>query len=431
MYKIIRFLTLLFVFLIPWQARWIMIPGSLNGIYWEYGTQSFYATEAIVFVLLMLLLAIAFRRRHTIRFSSFASAARNPAVLFVLWALLSALWAIEPSMALEHAVFLIEGLCIALVIGSGIVSLESILWTVIASAFLQASAGLAQFFVQYVPGSTMLGMASQDPSTLGVSVVETASARWLRAYGTFPHPNMLAGWLVMGIVSVWLVTQSLRDECTRITRACAIKYANRMLILFVLVFGLLATFSRSAYLAAGLFGAVLVLWYGAQKKHRTVLAVFALSGILASLLFCALYGDILRSRATSATELDTRSQSERISYLHEARTLISQSPVLGFGLGNYGYAVFKHIDADREAWAYQPVHDIGVLLLTELGLVGLMLMLLILYKGIVAVSHISQVFIFIPVLVIGFFDHYFVSFYSGVMMVSVMVGIFLLKIGKK
>jgi len=38
-------------------------------------------------------------------------------------------------------------------------------------------------------------------STLGTYVVETGAGRWLRAYGSFGHPNMLGFFLVLGIIS--------------------------------------------------------------------------------------------------------------------------------------------------------------------------------------------------------------------------------------
>jgi len=50
-------LTLLFVFLIPWQARWISSIGKINGREWEYGTQSLYATEILLGVILVAVIA--------------------------------------------------------------------------------------------------------------------------------------------------------------------------------------------------------------------------------------------------------------------------------------------------------------------------------------------------------------------------------------
>jgi len=55
--KIIEYGILLFVFLIPWQARWIISIGKINGREWEYGTQSLYATEILLGVILVAVIA--------------------------------------------------------------------------------------------------------------------------------------------------------------------------------------------------------------------------------------------------------------------------------------------------------------------------------------------------------------------------------------
>jgi len=435
MYKAIRILTLLFVFLIPWQARWIIVPGELNGAYWEYATRSLYATELIFFAFVALLLAAVFyrMRKHAgfISWKRIFVSTGGLVTLFVLWVFASVLWSVDAGVALEHAVLLIEGIVLIGIIGSGIVSLEYIVWTVIASAFLQAGLGLVQFFTQSIPPSTLFGIAAQDPARLGVSVVETASARWLRAYGSFPHPNMLGGWLVAGIVALWYETLSLRDLCGSFVKKCAIRYLNRFLILFVVVFCLLSTFSRSAYLAGAIFIVCAALLHGYQKKYRVVVSVFLLSVMFATALFGLLYHDILSSRIAGSSELDARAGEERISYLDESKTLFVGSPIIGYGIGNEGLAVHQYIDSTRDAWSYQPVHNVGVLLVVELGIVGLLIVLGIVWDGLRRIGSIVDLLPLIPIVIIGAFDHYLLTLYPGVLIGGVVIGIFLLRLSKK
>ena len=52
--KIISFGLYLLVFLLPWQTRWIIRAGEINGGYWEYGTISLYGTDVLLFLLLVL-----------------------------------------------------------------------------------------------------------------------------------------------------------------------------------------------------------------------------------------------------------------------------------------------------------------------------------------------------------------------------------------
>ena len=47
-------LILLFLFLLPWQTRWIFGPGFTNGLYNEYATLSLYATEILLWIIIFL-----------------------------------------------------------------------------------------------------------------------------------------------------------------------------------------------------------------------------------------------------------------------------------------------------------------------------------------------------------------------------------------
>ena len=52
--KTIEYLFYLFIFLLPWQTRWIWHYGSLNGGQSEYLTFSLYGTEILLWLILFL-----------------------------------------------------------------------------------------------------------------------------------------------------------------------------------------------------------------------------------------------------------------------------------------------------------------------------------------------------------------------------------------
>ena len=52
--KTIEYIFYLFIFLLPWQTRWMWHLGELNKGHWEYGTMSLYGTDMILTVLLAL-----------------------------------------------------------------------------------------------------------------------------------------------------------------------------------------------------------------------------------------------------------------------------------------------------------------------------------------------------------------------------------------
>ena len=49
--KFIQRLPLLLFILLPIQTRWIAVPATLHGGYWEYGTVSLYATQIFIFLI--------------------------------------------------------------------------------------------------------------------------------------------------------------------------------------------------------------------------------------------------------------------------------------------------------------------------------------------------------------------------------------------
>src|SRR3990167_7497242 len=126
---VIQYGILLFVFLIPWQARLILVPGSINGGlpageagYWEYGTQSLYATEVLLFVVLVAVItkgALAIKhQKPDFSFKKLYSPLGMLAVL-VAWSGLSITWSVDHSVGLEHWIVLIEAGVVFLILASG------------------------------------------------------------------------------------------------------------------------------------------------------------------------------------------------------------------------------------------------------------------------------------------------------------------------
>ena len=429
--KIIQYGILLLVFLIPWQARWIISGGEINGGPWEYGTQSLYATEILLALILVLLI---------IRFFVEAAAARrlgekkktpqrgrlykSIGVLFLIYAGLSIFWAIDKNVALIHWRWLVEaGILMALVRLEGSRNTNApIRMAIIISAAIQAMWGIGQFLMQSIPASTILGIAQQSADVLGASVVETMDGRWLRAYGSFPHPNMLGGWLVLGLVVIIRKIQETRYKQIQISNIQLLfLYASFIVILF----GLLATFSRSAWLAFGVFT---IFWFikemskchsgldpESRSKNKNWIPAFAGMTLIVAVvsIFIAIFPQPFLTRLSGDNRLEYKSTSERKASLSEGWLIIKKHPLLGIGVGNYGLAVHRDIDSTQPAYFYQPVHNVFLLIWGELGAVGLFLILLIVFLSLRWASN--DMVLILPLLVISLFDHYLWSLYSGLM----------------
>ncbi|HKY51725.1 MAG TPA: O-antigen ligase family protein, partial [Candidatus Limnocylindria bacterium] len=186
--------------------------------------------------------------------------------------------------------------------------------------------------------------------------------RWLRAYGSFPHPNILAMF-----VAVALLLISARAERSRLVRAAQIAG----------VVALSLTFSRSAWLALTLGTLAWVVttrgwrgitrWTLEQMRRRRTLAMLVALGLLAA--------------GARVTQLDAfpeaNSLTQRSTYDAAAWSLVAQGvPV---GAGNILIAQQRQGIAVGE-----PAHNVVLIALAELGLPGVVAWLVLLATVVIA-----------------------------------------------
>ncbi|MEK7211163.1 MAG: O-antigen ligase family protein [Patescibacteria group bacterium] len=495
MKKIITILTVALLFLLPFQTRLIILPGSLGGTlsvpkptlsvggYFEYGTISLYGTEILLWLIVVLLIVQYFISKPVAapgqggRFKIFVSLRDIPRRgIFLFFGFLVFLFARPALLTLNYARLWLEGILIFLII-RGVGEKIYLIWAFIGGAALQAILGIYQFFSQSAFASKWLGMAAHDPSVLGTFVVETASGRWLRAYGAFPHPNILAGYLVAAILLIIIkmishplslpLGQGEKDDSSPYNslseRACLSGRQARnakagrgfgIIILPILSAGLFFTFSRGAWLALAV-GLIIFLILGLRSYLRQFktfshsrecenvfrLGVWSLSVVLVIMaILTGIYWPLVSARTLADGRLEIKSSSERIGYYREAWTLIKNHPLIGVGLGNYTRAVHDEIDAARpaspvaspvglrpmglqpRAYGYQPVHNVFVLALAELGVIGIFLIAAAMFVLRKLIPW-KKIIYFAPFAVIGLFDHYLWTLYPGILLVAVFSGL--------
>ena len=104
---------------------------------------------------------------------------------------------------------------------------------------------------------------------------------------------------------------------------------------YMTIAALFFTFSRSAWLAAGIWLIVNVIrnW---KLEIRNLL--YRLLLILALII---IFSPLVFTRLASTTVNETRSYDERTTGYHEAIGLIKQHPFLGVGIGNYIAALYQ------------------------------------------------------------------------------------------
>lgn len=414
----IEYLFYFFLFLLPWQTRFIFREGNLNGGYWEYGTLSLYATDLVFLCVLAGFFYWNWREwngtRDIIRGepvpSGFSTSLWVVISLFELWVFLSLFWARDLSLGVYFYIRILEGIGFIFVLGHELLDATYLRLSLIGSALLQALFGVVQFFLQYIPASKWLGLSEHFAGAPGAAVVATSTERWLRAYGSFEHPNIFAAFLVVGfLIHLPYYYEVIPRKRDRVLLFC---------VTLILLLGIFVAFSRAAWL--GLVVGILFFLFikGKEKKPKT--RMYPLVLFIAIFLFASLLRDPLFTRLRGTAPLEVRSTSERVTQYEESLAMILWKPLHGVGAGQYTLVLHDDIDPNRESFSYQPVHNVYLLLATELGLVGLFFFtILILFPTILFQK--KPILILIPshyavigaVLFMGLFDHYLWSLQSG------------------
>ena len=263
-------------------------------------------------------------------------------------------------------------------------------------------------------GLTLSGVAGISAGDPGAFVVQLPNGtRWQRSLGSFPHPNVLGGFVsTMIVLALPLWRQSARVRW----------YA--LLAWLVAWIELVLSFSRSAAIAASIG---CVIWVIAEvSSSRRTMITFPLAVALTVLVVLALGSRVLvgdRSSPVGGTAV-----SERWLLVRVAGDMLRQHPLTGVGAGNF--SVVESLPP-YDGVMVDPVHAVPLLVAAEAGLPAAMAWMVIVIGPVVAQlksrAH-STVTVFHPIavsatlLVLGSFDHYFWTLPSGQSLFWIAIG---------
>ena len=270
-------------------------------------------------------------------------------------------------------------------------SLAAIRYTLIAgltmSVLWQSILAIAQWLSQSsIIGYWFLGEPVFSITTPGIAKTTFLGAVKVLPYGTTPHPNVLAGFLVFSLVI--LFGSSFGSTISK----------------YIAGITLLLTQSLSAWLALGL----IVLFIGLKTTFSTkmvkLLTTFALlSGLTLFILL-----------STKSSLLDSESFSRRYKLNLVAIKIWADYPLFGTGLNQFTPYLSQYAQIEASTRFLQPVHNIYLLLLSETGLIGLALVILILRQFVKKFS-----IPLIALLIIGLFDHYPFTLQTGQLLLAI------------
>jgi O-antigen ligase len=369
------------VFFLPWQAMWLGREVWMGGFKWEYGVIGVYGVDILVGLLLMVS-AVRYFEKFNLKFliSNFKSIFNNKilnykTILFIssslvfIWSLAAIFWSVDRELAGYFSGKLVLALGLFWVVKKIEFSWKKLVVVLLLAGALQGALGVGQFLLQGTFSSKWLGMSAHQTAQGGASVLENSSGRWLRAYGSFPHPNILGGYLAI-ILLIIIIQNTSKSQKISIN-----KYFMLYVICYMIIFsGLIVSFSRSAWLVFAL-GWGILFWL--QKERRRELVKMLLIFIVTALIWLSAFSPLFLARTQGEARLEKKSVDDRVEYVVQAKEITREHFWLGVGAGNYTNAV-REKNPQKKIWEIQPVHNVFLLVSAELGLVGLTLWLIFL-----------------------------------------------------
>lgn len=325
----------------------------------------------------------------------------------------------------------LTALAIAEILKRNLIKLENILAVLAGSAVFQSLIAFFQFLNQKSLGFWFLGESVLSPEALGTAKIVVAGGKILRAYGTFPHPNILAAFLLLGLFSSYyfLFTEN------RLGKKNSLPGLAVVLAVFLIGMGLVLAFSRAAWVLViflTLFYIFLSKNYRRQARRSLIILVFIFLSIILIMAW------LIFPRAQIS--LAEPAVSQRISYNELGWRLIKNHPG-GIGFGNQVIysaenGLYQMLGMSQ-AWQWQPIHNIYFLIGAEIGGLGLIIFLIFIAMPLIdaAIFLIKNKnsenrnlllvagLMFLSLLGFGLFDHFLWTLQPGRLMFWLVLGI--------
>lgn len=323
--------------------------------------------------------------------------------LFLFYLLLSCLLAQNPEVALFKFLKIVELLFLGFYISQNFSF-------VLRKAALPLSLGLlfesslfwAQFFKQGSLDSLFwsLGERRLTVSTPGVALSEFGGRLLFRPYGTFSHPNSLAGFFLVDLVLLFGLRSNL-------------SFWFKTIVVFLGVTVILFSFSRAVWLAGFLVPFLVLGWWFWQKKKKEL--------IIGEVFFLLGMGVIFRG----LLDLGSQAVQERMKLLNLAWLMFRKFPLTGVGLNNF-LVFLPRFWSEQQVYFLQPVHNIFLLIGAESGLVGLLVFVWFLWltiKRALKAKRLLFLLALILILFTGLFDHYWFTLPQNQLLATLVFGL--------
>ena len=378
-----------------WALGILTLPLTISIVLWQGGTMgqgsfntytsfSLYVSE--LFMLTAYALAQFLPRPPKNKFNK-----KNHGIKLVIigLVLLAASFAINQTSALLSGIHVLAAMAAFNLIQEELIPLRKIKQFFVITMAIQGIIAILQFGLQHSVGLHFLGESLIGTDIAGVAKLHFENITLIRAYGTFPHANLLAGFSLVGLF--------LLDSIPK-------KY--RLPIGGIMALGFILAFSKGAFLALFL----------ALALTKEIKPKFSLPVLFLLLIFI---------RIKILTLMDQEFFQERIELLQISGSMLLEIPQ-GVGLGQFTAHIQDFTTLKLQPWQFQPVHNIYTLVANEMGIWSGVLLFLGLGKLTQEIAKnttkILSLSLLISLMVIGLFDHYLISLPQGLLLVGIILG---------
>ncbi len=420
--KVTLFLFYLLILLLPTQlGRHFFFKFSLlSGIRSDYLTPTIFLSDIIIFLIIIYQIHDNLKKRLIRNFSI----SKLFVLLLVIYLLFNSIFIASNQFAALYKTLKIVELS---VLGFVILKIKPKISTTISllsiDIFYISAVAIMQFIYQRSLGGIFwfLGERSFNASTPGIATFSLFGQLYLRPYSIFSHPNVMGGFfaVVLPLLFWFYLNNKQKNKVNTLWFI-----VNQILGISCLII----TFSRLSWFV-GIVGYLLVIFMKKKvfknimiMKEKILLTCFYIIIFLSSTF--PLY---IPNKFISGNQ----SWEERYNLLKATISMIVSHPTLGVGLNNSIIHAISYAPK-WDLYFFQPVHNIFMLVFSEIGLLGFFIFLtslLYIFRNALLKNKILLIPL-IQMIIIGLFDHYLFTLQQGMLLFIIVASLAFLRENK-
>jgi O-antigen ligase len=282
-----------------------------------------------------------------------------PAVLFIMWSGLSIIISTRFDLSIFQLLTMVKIYLVFFFFHNNFRTLNSIKFAIgilIIGLFIQSIIGIGQYWLN-IPFS----MGEGGMMYRGGILQSPELGKVFRVQGTVGWPTTFGLYLAMLLVLclVFIITERKHTPKFYISAFC------------MGLFTLLITFARAA-LVSFLFVAILALCF---LRKRSLIKFPMIKLITALTLFVFFIGiTIGKPLYRRITAINTEATTDRILLIKVSLEMIKEHPLLGIGINTFAEVMANYDKTGVSKKMLLPVHNFALLVASETGLVGLLLL---------------------------------------------------------